>query len=408
MIRLSGPDAVGVAGALLKRRVPTSRTSFDAEVEVLGAAVECRVLVMPGPRSYTGEDVVELHLPGSPLLLEHVLSSLRRQARDATPGEFTRRAVEGGRMDLAEAEAVLELIHAAGAAEGRRALEVLRGGLREGIEQVRGALLDARAMVEAGLDFTEGETGDVAPEAWLPGLAAASARLTELSAALPAAAPGGELLLLGASNAGKSTLCNALAGRQVALVSAAPGTTRDILAADLAPGVRILDAPGDLSAGGAADASAIELRDRLATRASGAVLVVDLTDPVIVSTELPIVAVVLTKRDLAPAAEVPAGLPSAPRFVVSSAAGDGIEALSRHLRHRASAAPVGSGQRMRDLLDRVGDAVDRAREAALVGVPEEAIALDLTDAVVELDQLRGQGASEEVLDRVFGRFCLGK
>lgn len=408
IVRLSGPDALAVADELLDRGVPRERAMHERHIEVLGYPVDCTVLVMPGPRSYTGEDVVELHLPGAPLLLEHVLTRLRGAARDATPGEFTRRACEAGKMDLVEAEAVLELIHASGAESGRRALDILRGGLRGGIEEVRSALLDARAMLEAGLDFAEGETGVVSHDAWLPRLAEASSRLRELADALPAAAAGGELLLVGASNAGKSALCNALAGEQVALVSDRPGTTRDVLSVEIAPGVCVLDAPGDLAAARSADAAAIALRNRLATRAAGAVMVVDRTDPIVVPSELPVVAVVLTKLDLPADGDVSYELPAARSFSVSSTTGAGVAALRTFLSERSSAAPVGSGLRMIDLLERARQVVDRARAGAVAGVPEEVLAVDLLEAVTGLDQMTGRGSSDEVLDRVFSRFCLGK
>ena len=214
VLRISGPRALQLAGEVVESELQPRRSVLETAVHILGHRVPCLVLVMPGPGSYTGEDVVELHLPGSPLLLEKLGERLRPVGRDALPGEFTRRAYENGRLGLTEAEAVLDLIHAATQDDRAKALDMLEGGLSESVDGVRALVQDALALLESGLDFTEGETGTVAAESWLRLLRTALQMVQSVETALPQARSGGEVLLVGAGNAGKSSLCNALAGEQ--------------------------------------------------------------------------------------------------------------------------------------------------------------------------------------------------
>ena len=423
VIRVSGPTAFWAVSKLVGVEVVRARAAEECALRVLEQPVEALLLSMPGPGSYTGEDVVELHLPGGPLLLELVLADLRGHGvRDAAPGEFTRRAFEHGRMGLAQAEAVAALISADGEAARRFAADVLRGGLREVVAAVRADLESALATLEAGLDFTAEETGAVTPELWLPALARARARLDELRAEIPAAAPGGELLLLGAANAGKSSLCNALVGREVVLVDAIAGTTRDVVAVRLPDGAVLLDTPGDLEAAPARDRAALALRDLLAQRAGAALLVVDASAPRLPATlDLPIAGTVFTKCELV---EVPATLEAraawlaarglqalpAPHFFVSSHAGAGLEALrARVAEYKGSGPRPGMGRLAAALAD-CAAACARAADAATPAehVGDELIAAELTDALRALEAVDGRSTPEDRLDLIFGAFCLGK
>ena len=447
VIRISGPGAIVVCSRLLSGRdaqgcriespdAPAwGRGSFEAQIEVLGYPVDCLVLVMPGPGSYTGEDVVELHLPGSPLLLDAVAERLAGTPADmpaacsdgpvrlATPGEFTRRAFENGRMDLAAAEAVQHLIHAAGESSRRFALDVLEGGLAAAVEEIRVPMQDALALLEVGLDFAEDETGAVDASAWSGWLQLARDRATALREGLPRASVQGEILLLGAANAGKSALANALAGRDEALVAAVPGTTRDVLtfelgATETGSPVRLLDAPGDLATPGVADALALSLRDRLARRVGGVLLVIDPTAPLAPVTDLPVVARVYTKSDLAPPPESgrlgsPAdavdGAGAVPvQFSVSSVTGAGIADLRGFLLAQVGGGPCGLGARLQAALDGVVHALDAALAGVAVRLPEELIAMDLAAGLAALDSIAGHSSPEAVLDRIFAGFCLGK
>ncbi|MGA0059917.1 MAG: hypothetical protein ACO3RU_10050, partial [Planctomycetota bacterium] len=169
VIRVSGDGAWDVVASMLgpASALPRKRGVAGVAVPVLGHEVHGMALVMRAPRSFTGEDTVELHLPGSPVLLAEVGARLAAAgARGAAPGEFTRRGFENGRLSLAEAEAVLDLIHAEDADAARRAAAVLGGGIDRSLAAVRSGILDARALLEAGLDFEEGETGEVPVEVW--------------------------------------------------------------------------------------------------------------------------------------------------------------------------------------------------------------------------------------------------
>lgn len=452
IVRLSGPAARAVAAAVFAPALPEQRGQAEGTLRVRDRDVPAFALVMPGPRSFTGEDVVELHLPGSPLLVAGLRDDLLARGaaagvRLAQPGEFTARACANGRLDLAQAEGLLMVLHAA----DRRALATsaqwLRGGMSEALAALRERLGDALALLESGLDFEAGETGTVAESEVEALLAPARVRIAELRAALPAAAPGGEVLLLGAANAGKSSLCNALARRagtatRELLVDAVAGTTRDLVRVPLGAageeasgdgagvhgvgehGVALWDAPGDLDEPAAWDAAALQLRDRLAGRAAAALAVIDATAPrwpaTGGATDLPWLAVVITKadaRDEEPAVierAVLAALPAAvraiaadlPRITTSATTGLGLEPLLGLLQRSARAATTDAGAPLRAQLQAAAGALERAADALALGPELAAVELQAALAALAVD---GRGHSAEpVLDRIYGRFCLGK
>ncbi len=418
VLRLSGPAARRCAEAVFAPCLPTTRAQVDGAVRVRGRDLPAFALVMPGPASFTGEDTVELHVPGGPLLVQTLLDALLAAGgpqglRMALPGEFTARAFTNGRLDLAAAEGILMLLHAADAADAAAAMQWLGGGMRHTIDGVRERVLDALALLEAGLDFTDEETGAVPAADWLAELLPAAEGLDRLRAALPAAAPGGEVLLLGRSNVGKSSLCNALVGREVSLVDAQAGTTRDLLRHEVA-GAAVWDAPGDLDDPGAADAAALALRDRLAGRAAGALWVLDAAGPIVTAAMqralVPCLGLVWTRCDLVP--DLPAVPPAAasaaahlPVFRTSAARGEGIDELRTWLARFAHGGAAGPGAPLRAELGAAAAAIDRARAAA--GIAEVAAA-ELQQAVRALDGLVGAHSAEPLLDRIYGRFCLGK
>jgi tRNA modification GTPase len=417
VIRISGPRALAIAGSIVEsRELPGERRALDVRVTVLGRSVPGLALIMPGPASFTGEDVVELHLPGAPLLLATVGEELEAcGARAATPGEFTRRAFLNGRLDLSAAEAVLDLIHAASADEARAALHAVRGGLGEAVDALRSRVDDARALLESGLDFTEDETGTVDTTEWLPLLDGAIAAARELAEGLPVARPGGELVLLGAANAGKSSLCNALAGGERVLVAELAGTTRDVITVEVAPGVTVADGPGDLEDENRAtcewERAALRLRDERVRAAGGALFVIDPTAPrprVPDALGLPVVAVVLTRADLVEDPGSPPGLPrGVPVFRVSNRTGIGIAALRSFLASVARGGPAAGRSRARERIEGALEALERARALTATG-GAETIAFELAVAGTCLDEVHGRSSPEDLLDRVFSRFCLGK
>lgn len=413
VLRLSGPSARAAAELVFAPALPAVRAQVEGHVRVRHGSVRALALVMPGPHSYTGEDTVELHVPGSPLLLGELTAALAQHAgplalAPAAPGEFTRRAFVHGRIDLAQAEGVLLLIHGEAEDVRRLGMQWLQGGLSQAIANIRSDLQDASALVAAGLDFTEGETGEVPDPLWRAPLVRGIERLEQVLAELPAALPSGEVLLLGAANAGKSSLCNALAGRDAVLVDSVPGTTRDLVRVELARGVALWDAPGDLAAPADADRAALQLRDRLGQRAACALLVLDPAAPHVPRTGLPLLAVVSTKHDLHGFDNADHRLPpdcaQVPRFAVSARTGVGIAALREFLLARGAA---GAGAACAPLRERLQQACAAAR-SALSAPMGELVGADLAFALQELGAIDGSHSPEDLLDRIFGRFCLGK
>ncbi len=421
VLRISGPLARETAALVFSPGLPVQRAAVEGQIRVRGGTVPAFALVMVAPASFTGEHTVELHVPGGPLLVRLLQEELLQAGgelglRLALPGEFTARAFQNGRLDLAQAEGVLLLLHAADRAQAAAAVQWLRGGLSTAVVGLRSQLQDVLALFEAGLDFTDGETGSLLAAEWQEPLAAIAARLGELLASLPAAAPGGEVLLLGAANAGKSSLCNALTGTRAALVDAVAGTTRDLLRIEIAPGVALWDAPGDLDAPGAFDAAALALRDRLAGRAAAAIAVLDAAAPKVppslLQVALPLLGVVWTHCDLVAAPpELPAELvlrlpPGRAVFATSAVTGVGLEALRARLIESAAGGGVAAGGPLREALQQALQAVARAQLIAADG--SELAAVELQLALRALDDIDGRHSPEHLLDRIYGRFCLGK
>lgn len=398
VVRLTGPDAVPLA------------------------AGEPGAVVFRAPRSYTGEDVAELHLPGSPPLVEACLRRLvERGARPARPGEFTLRAFLNGRMDLCRAEAVERLIAAEDDAERRAALEALGGAFSERLRRIEGLLLDLAADVEASIDFVDQDI-EIIP------LAEAAARAEALGADLEgllretaAARVADErpvAALYGPANAGKSTLFNALTGGR-ALVSEREGTTRDVLEGEFECGgrpVRLLDAAGQR--GGAGTEAEAERRARAAAEAADLVLfVVDAGDweraRGLAPRGRPAILVV-NKTDRTPAEGAVAGLGMPVAVAVSARTGAGLGELRERVAARLGGeAALPSGVRYRvsvrqhGLLREAREALARAAASGpALGV--ECLAMDLRAALEALGGVTGRVAGEDLLDRIFSRFCLGK
>jgi tRNA modification GTPase len=428
IVRLSGPRAAELVRACLCDEVPRfepahprhlARGRFDD-----GRGLQpVTLLWMRAPSSFTREDVAELHLSGAEPLLACALGRLLALgARAAAPGEFTRRAFLNGRLDLSRAEGVLAMTEAGNEATRAAAALLLDGGLDERTAAMRERLLALLTLCEASLDFDEAETGHV-PRAELErDLRAAEAAVAEALAwevrrAAPSAFP--RVLLLGAPNAGKSSLWNALTGGR-ALVGPEAGTTRDALVGEWQlerlPCL-LIDGPGlEAAPDSAPAAKAQQLFERVRAQADLVLWVVDATCPELAGVPEGARLLVWNKIDLPGAralatVAVPGGLPAAP---VSATRGTGLAELGRAV-ERMLAGEEREGGAAHMLFARHREALVRARvqlaEAAGLlesGAPLDLLAEALRASLAALDELSGRTLAEDVLDRIFARFCLGK
>jgi tRNA modification GTPase len=441
ILRLSGPRARELVAArlTLPGPWPPPRSAVRGRFDDGRGRQPALLLWFEGPQSYTREDLCELHLPGSPPLLEAALRRLLADgARRAAPGEFTRRAFLSGRLDLTRAEGVLELVAARNEAERRAAVELLGGGLGRRLAQLRRELDELRALCEASLDFDEADTGHV-PTAELERAAAEVARGLRAAAAVESArAPQRgwpRVVLVGEPNAGKSSLFNALGGGQhlaPALVSSQPGTTRDPLVAELhwhGQDLQLWDLAG---LGGAGPADELDLRARqLAERwlASADVLLVVVDACSADAERLGLLAsnlvegpprwLVWNQLDRSAAQPVPsrtvlAALGCTDWVGTSARDGRGLGDLVRGVAERLAARPpVGALSRelaevhARGLAAAV-EALEEGRARLAAQGELDLVAGDLRRAVLALDALAGHSSPEDLLDLIFARFCLGK
>lgn len=430
IVRLSGPEAEAIG----RRLVASLAVGLESHRLVHGLARdpdsgepldEVLACVMRAPRSYTGETVVELHGHGGAANLERLLdAAMRAGARVADPGEFTRRAFLAGRMDLTRAEAVAEVIAARSSRAVRLAQAQLRGEVSAKISSLRERLVALLAEVEARVDFPD-ERLDFVPG---PVLAASLVALADEAASLAATQARGRLItegmdvaLVGRTNAGKSSLLNALAGEERALVDAAPGTTRDFVEVEVEiAGVRVklVDTAGERDAVEDVERRGLELGRRRGRRADVVLVVVDgqlgfgEVEARLVSEASDGVSVLVAwnKADLQPAVGgVPAGVPV---VATSALAGLGLDSL------RAALALVIGGVAEDEVLitsARQRDALDQAVESLRAGAallaadqPPELAAVDLRLALDRLGRITGDSVDDAVLDAIFARFCIGK
>lgn len=433
VLRLSGREACDVARRVLRRKGQDEPPAFDSHRARLAVMLdpvsgqpldEVLVLPMLSPRSFTGENVVEIHCHGGALIADRALRALLAAgARAARPGEFTERAFLNGRLDLCQAEAVADLIEASSDAGRTAAWHQLEGTLSRAVHAVHDQLVDVRALVEAHLDFPEDDLPADAERAITEDVAAALAGLRRLLATFARgrlAREGARVVLLGKPNVGKSSLLNAILGRERALVSDEPGTTRDYLEEPATFGeLRILlcDTAGIRSAEGAVERAGIARSLDIAAAADALVVVLDrsaaLNDEdtaVLASAGQRPHLVVRSKADL------PEAWPAAPGMIDASATtGDGLEALVHAIAHlvvepaECSAEPVSITRlRHHEALAAGAAAVERALSALRARGELEIVAAELHDGSCELERLLGITDVDELLDRIFSRFCIGK
>ncbi len=447
VVRVTGPRALDAARAVVVVAGATpsvdalgdGRGRSDARLILPGwPPVDVVAVVLRAPRTVTGDDVVELWVPGSPPLVRALLEALMRAgARAAAPGELTRRAFLRGRLDLTRAEAVLALTSAEERGAARAALRALEGGLARAVDAAKAGLLDVLAHVEAAIDFSEEEL-DHAPARELArrldAVDAGLAGLVRRGRRRPAGATP-TVVLAGPPNAGKSALLNALAGRPVAIVADVAGTTRDPVEARWRVGgleVRLVDTAGADDTG--EDGPTSEVEAQAQARAAAAVASADLV-LLLGPDEAALRALrsraealggpwllVASKADLHAGPVEPGPTPAAPpesgrAIAVSSVTGAGLAELAGAVR-RALDGDLGGGAavdlcataRQEALVDRARAAVSRARAQLLGPDPARAelAAVDLADAIGALGALTGAVTTDDLLDRLFGQFCVGK
>ena len=385
---------------------------------------EALVLWMPGPNSYTGEDTVELHVHGGAAVIAAVLDAALQTGlcRVAEPGEFTRRAFDAGQMDLTQAEAVGDLIDAETEGQRRQAGRLYQGEAARTFEGWRGLLMSAMAALEASIDFPD--EADIPGEVDLSALVPITDLASELAAALGdagrlnAVREGFRIAILGPPNAGKSSLMNRIARRDAAIVSPIAGTTRDVVEVRLVLAgfpVWVADTAGLREASDAIEAEGVRRALARAEEADLRIWVSDASADVsreTLAAHRPGDIEVMNKADLVGTAPARAGAEDV--FVVSAKTGAGFEALERRLvqlvneRLAGDEAPLVTRARHRELVEEALGGVERALAGARSGIGAELVSEDLRLAARALGRITGTIDVEDLLERIFSQFCVGK
>jgi tRNA modification GTPase len=432
MVRVSGPQALKIAsgwfqpdeGMNLGALVHPTAVAGVATVNDRGDQLPGELYVWPGQRSYTRQPTVEFHTIGSPPLLNRLVQTIcSHGARPAEPGEFTLRAFLAGRLDLTQAEAVLGVIDAGSRTELDVALRQLGGGLADPLSRLRSDMLDALAHLEAGLDFAEEDIEFIGRDELRRQLAQARDEVAGLAGRMSTRAPSAteyRLVLYGRPNVGKSSLLNALAQSQQAIVSELAGTTRDYVTASVDCGgfrCMLIDTAGRASDVSplihTPDAEAQRSRQEQTARAHLRLLCLDATRPLDgwerqeLGRDDPQQLIVFTKCD--DATDRSGGI------ATSSLRSSGLDNLKEVIAQRlAGLASVqtdvvaGTAARCRDSLERALTSLNAAIDAIDAKAGEEIVAGEIRIALEELGRTAGAVYTDDILDRIFSRFCIGK
>jgi tRNA modification GTPase len=426
LVRISGPNAISIAGKIFRGKEAPAK--FASHLQHLGEIVsesgnlidQVMMSIHQAPVSYTGENLVEISCHGGTLVTAKVLEAcLRAGARAARPGEFTERAFLNGKMDLTQAEAVIDLIRARTDLALRSATEQLEGKLGEKIANIRRDLLDLLAHLEAAIDFSE---EGIAPDEG-DTLRARLDSVRAQIAALLATADHGRILrdgvrvvIYGPTNAGKSSLLNRLLGYERVIVSDTHGTTRDTIEETVnlrGVPVRLLDTAGLRASTSDIEREGIARTERSLQKADLRLHIVDRTTALpeqFAQTEDGNEILVLNKSDLAEHPEWKNN--NAPR--ISCVTGDGLADLENEILSRISKQnlrpenALAINTRHRDCLRRALEACDRARKSFDETFSPEYLSVDLNEALGAVGEVIGTVGVEQILDSVFGQFCIGK
>jgi tRNA modification GTPase len=436
IVRLSGPDAFRIVGRLtgLSPSHAPPRTLrrcsvHDAPGEILDSAL---AVFFPGPHSFTGEDVAEIHLHGNPVVVETVVrAACAAGALPAEPGEFSRRAFHSGKMDLTQAEGLCDLIAARTEDAARSALRQMRGGLREEIVPLRERLLSLLTLQEAAIDFAEeDDVPAITSRQLTERVSEIMERLGGLLRSYEAGRrfrDGATVVIAGVANVGKSRLLNRLAGEERAIVTETPGTTRDYLHADVPIGgvpVTLIDTAGLRETADPVEREGVRRSLEIVASADLVLFVLDGSRAASAEDRSAYEEVagrphlVLVNKSDLPAAEEGSGFAGAGKrgaLRLSAKTGEGIgdlvAAVAREVAPAEGAirsqAPL-TRARQRLAVEGALSALSRAKAAVGEGLPLEFPAADVREAAGALAGLLGEVAPEEVLDAIFGTFCIGK
>ena len=437
ILRLSGAGTCAALDAVFRAKNGKNAGAQRSRTMVLGELLDetgqvidnVLCVVFPAPHSYTGEDCAELHCHGSPIVLDAGLRALfAAGCRQATGGEFTKRAFLNGQLDLIQAESVVDLIDAETAQQAHNAVCQLDGALSRTVGRIYDELMDMAARFYAVVDYPDEDIEDLQRQEMLDTLRRAQGDLESLVAGFSRGRLmklGVPTVLLGKPNAGKSSLLNALLGYDRAIVTDVAGTTRDTVEEKAEVGgvlLRLIDTAGIRQGGDAVEALGVERSRAAAKNASLAVLVLDgsrpLTqedeDAIALAQTVPHLIVAVNKSDLPRAVDI-GGL--ADRFdnvaSVSAATGEGLDVLTDAI---AAQFPVGStaggalltNARQADAANRALSAVAEARSALRIGMTADVVLTDCESALAALGELNGKQVRDDLIDTIFSRFCVGK
>jgi tRNA modification GTPase len=429
IVRVSGPGCRTIAAAVLGSVPPPRSAELRAFRDGDGEAIDAGIaLFFPAPHSYTGEDVLELQGHGGPVVLDVLLRRVMEAgARPAAAGEFTQRAFLNEKIDLAQAEAVADLIDSGSAEAARAALRSLQGEFSSQVHELSERLLELRMWVEAANDFPEEEVDFLADRALGERMEFIRRHFAELAESARQGAllrDGLTLVIAGRPNAGKSSLLNRLAGYEAAIVTPIPGTTRDVLRErieiDGLP-LHVIDTAGLRESTEAVEAEGIRRARREIEKAGRVLFIVDSSDPVALAgidgdlAQLPRdvpLTIVFNKIDLSgEPARVEEGAPA--RVYLCASSGGGIDGLRSHLKdcigfHPATGGALSARTRHLDALRRARARVEEARRLLNERHAGELVAQELRDAQQDLGEITGEVTSDDLLGRIFSSFCIGK
>ena len=430
IVRVSGPKAPEIAAVMLGELPQARHATFARFLDERGEPVDAGLaLFFPAPHSYTGEHVLELQGHGGPVVTEALVTrAIALGARRALPGEFTQRAFLNDKLDLAQAEAIADLIDAGSREAARAAMRSLQGEFSAMVRGLTEAVIELRTYVEAAIDFPEEEVDFLADRE----LTERFQKVRDHFEGVQDSARQGTLLregmtvvIAGRPNAGKSSLMNRLAGYEAAIVTAIPGTTRDVvrerISIDGMP-LHVLDTAGLRDAGDAIEEEGIRRAQAEMRRADRVLFVIDaaedpgarafLAERPRLPEDVP-VTLVFNKCDLATGLPVADTVSGPPRITLSAVTGSGVDELRTHLKqvmgyHSAGAGTVSARARHLEALASARAHTEAAARQLMESRAGELVAEELRAAQQALNQITGEFTSDDLLGRIFAGFCIGK